>query len=164
MRHTFRVGTSHDAKRRVTGIGVVHHCATRRKRDGRVIAVHSESYGDVPTGLIEKFAIYRALEIAKGQGITEVKIRSVHNRMRATLKEDHHAGTLGEGRDVLHRRVLQAAREFDSVRFAWVPRRRNQEARRLARHAVRFLRPESRPDIPWASGSGKPNAEHWCRV
>ncbi len=152
MRHTFRVGASHDAKRRVIGIGLVHHCTTRRRRDGRVIAVYSESYDDVPPGLMEKFAIYRALEIAKAQGIAEVKIRSAYNRMRTTLKEDHRAGTLGEDRDVLHRRVLQAAREFDSVRFAWVPRRRNQEARRLARHTARFLRPESRPDIPWAGG------------
>jgi ribonuclease HI len=147
--HTFRVDASYDRSRGVTGIGLVLHRSIRSKRDGAVIATFGEAYRDVPAGLIEKFAVFRALEIAKEWGFSEVRIRSDYNWMRTRLQHDHRAGSPSEGRDILHDLVLQAAREFDRVRFAWVPRRRNHQAHRLARRAAQELSPRSRPDVPW---------------
>lgn len=148
IEHTFRVDASYDLPRAVTGIGVVLHRGGRR-RDGQIVATFSEAYLDVPPGLTEKFAVFRALEIAKEMNLAEVKIRSDYNQMRRQLKDDYRAGSTGDERDVLHKLVLLAARELDRVEFAFVPRRRNQQAHELARQARQNPHLRSRPDIPW---------------
>jgi ribonuclease HI len=146
MRHTFRVDASYDARLGVTGIGLVlHRRSDCGRRDGELIAAVCEAYLDVPAGLGEKFAILRALEIAKEMTLPDVKIRSDCNRMRTELHRDHRART-GQDRDDLHGLILRLALAFQRVHFAWVPRHKNQQAHRLARQAARSLPPRARSD------------------
>jgi hypothetical protein len=60
--------------------------------------------------------------------------------MRKTLKKDHASGT-GLDRSDLHGGVLNLAAQFQEVKFAYVPRRKNQEAHQLARKAVNECTP-----------------------
>lgn len=141
LKYTFNVDASYDLKRRVTGIGIVIHETDQPRKNGLVINEISELYSDVPAGGIEKFAVFRALEIAYERNYEILRIRSDYNSMRTKLKEDHKAGT-GHERDDLHGLILRYAKKFTEVKFLYCLRRRNQIAHRLARKAIKELVPQ----------------------
>jgi ribonuclease HI len=158
LRHTFFVDASCDCDRGVVGIGgVLRATAKPGNRPGPVVATFCESYVGVPMGQAEKFAVLRALEIATDLSLSRVKIRSDVNSMRRALKRDHARGTWLDG-SFVHRRILNLARMFEEVKFAYVPRRKNNDAHQLARRAVRECSPVGRSDIDWSGdhlGSGR---------
>jgi ribonuclease HI len=95
---------------------------------------------------VEGLAILRALEVAAARAFRIVKVRSDHNQLRRSLRE-HHRSQDGQERDGLQRVILRLARSFDDVSFSYVPRRKNQQAHKLARRAVHEATPRSRPDL-----------------
>lgn len=141
LKYTFNVDASFHLKRRVTGIGIVIHETDQPRKNGPVIDEISELYSDVPAGEIEKFAVFRALEIASERNYEILRIRSDYNSMRRKLKKDHKANT-GHDRDDLHGLILRFAKKFKEVKFLYCPRRKNQIAHRLARKAVKELSPQ----------------------
>lgn len=141
LKYTFYVDASYDLKRRVTGIGIVIHETDQPRKNGPVIDEISELYSNVPAGEIEKFAVFRALEIASERNYEILRIRSDYNCMRRKLKEDHKANT-GHDRDDLHGLILRYAKKFKEVKFLYCPRRKNQMAHQLARKAVKELSPQ----------------------
>lgn len=153
VRHTFLVDASCDFSRGIVGIGVVMRATEKPgSRPGPIVDTYSEAYARVPPGAAEKFAILRALEIASEHSARRVKIRSDYNYMRRTLKRDH-ASDVGGEREDLHGTILRLARDFEEVKFAYVPRRKNQEAHRLARDATRLTEVSDRTDILWGDAS-----------
>ena len=152
--HTFRVDCSAAPGLGITGIGIVVQESQRAGRDGRVIAEIAEAYTDITASAGEKFAVLRALEIAAERGYGRVKVRSDFNSMRTALSRDHRA-RVNQSTTGLHGRILRLAAGFEEVRFAWIPRRKNQQAHRLARQA-RTQTPMSRPEcdsiIPRSGG------------
>ncbi len=66
--------------------------------------------------------------------------------MRTKLKKDHKEGA-GQGGDDLHGTILRLAAQFAEVKFAYVPRRKNQIAHFLARKAAREGTPQTRQVI-----------------
>jgi ribonuclease HI len=144
--HTFRVDASFEKQHGITGIGLVLRATHKPGRDGAVIASFCEAYADLPPRAAEPLAILRALEIAAEQGHRYLRIRSDCNRMRTALKDDCQAG-LGYNRGGFEGQILRLARQFDQVKFSWIPRRKNQEAHHLARKAVRGCWPIVRVDL-----------------
>lgn len=141
MRHTFFVDASCDLDRGVIGIGVVMRATEKPgRRPGPVVESFAEAYVGISHRQAEKFAVFRALEIAAEYSAARVKVRSDYNYMRTTLKKDHASGA-GLDRKDLHGGVLNLAAQFREVKFAYVPRRKNQEAHRLARKAVHECTP-----------------------
>lgn len=141
FKYTFNVDASFHLKRKVTGIGIVIHKTDQPRKNGPVIDEISELYSDVPAGETEKFAVFRALEIAYEREYEIIRIRSDYNTMRRKLKKDHKADT-GHERDDLHGLILRYAKKFKDVKFLYCPRRKNQIAHWLARKAVKELVPQ----------------------
>ena len=133
--HTFRVDASSDREQGITGIGLILRATNKAGRDGAVVARFSESYIGLPIRAGEQFAVLRALEIAFERGYRLLRVRSDYNKMRIVLKDDYQAGAVQEEHN-LRGVILRLARKFDQIKFAWIPRRRNQEAHFLARKAV----------------------------
>ena len=144
--HTFRVDASFDQRRGITGIGLVLQATNKAGRDGPVVARFSEAYIGLPTQAAEQFAVLRALEIATERGYRLLRVRSDYNQMRRALKDDYRAG-VGQDEDNLQGMILRLSKEFDQVKFAWIPRRRNQGAHSLARRAVLQSAPVMRKDV-----------------
>lgn len=130
---TIRVGVSHDAARDVLGIGLVLHQTDRPGRNGPVVAEIAETHEGVRRDF-ERFAVLRALEVARDRGVRHVKVRA-DSPARRRLKKDHRAGVEADER-TLHGRILLLARTFTEVKFAWQSPRKNQAAHALARKAV----------------------------
>ena len=84
---------------------------------------------------MEKFAVFRALQISTDRGYRRVKVRSDYNYMRTQLKNDFKSGLIYE-RNELHRKILRLALGFEFVQFGFCPRRKNQIAHKLARKAA----------------------------
>ncbi len=143
LRHTFKVDASYHLKRKVTGIGIVIHETDKPRKNGIVIDEISELYSDIPANATEKFAVFRALEIACERNYEIVRIRSDYNSMRKQLKEDHKMNA-GHEREDLHGLILRYAKRFKEVKFLYQPRRKNHAAHRLARKAVEELIPQKR--------------------
>ena len=131
-RHTLTVDASYDRSRGVTGIGIVVQERVGIAGRGPIVEEIAEAHRGIGPGAGEKFAVLRALEIAKERGFTRLKVRSDSNPMRRQLREDHRAGLEREGDD-LHLEVLRLAGAFAWIDFGYVPRRKNQIAHRLAR-------------------------------
>lgn len=131
-RHTLTVDASYDRSRAVTGIGIVVQERVGIDGRGPIVEEIAEAHEGIPPGAGEKFAVLRALEIAKERGFTRLKVRSDSNAMRRQLRE-HHRARLDYQGDDLGRRVLQLAGAFAWIDFGYVPRRKNQIAHRLAR-------------------------------
>ena len=146
---TFRVDASFDKQQGITGIGLILQATNKAGRDGTVVARFSESYIGLPIQAGEQFAVLRALEIAFERGYRLLRVRSDYNQMRIVLKADYRAGVV---RGVLEEHylrgtILRLAGKFDQIKFAWIPRRRNQEAHLLARKAVLQSAPLVREDV-----------------
>jgi ribonuclease HI len=133
--HTFRVDASFHQQRGITGIGMVLQATNKPGRDGTVLAKFSEAYTGLPVQIGEQFAVLRAMEIAAERGYRLLRVRSDFNQMRKALKHDYEAGTFPD-RQSLRVMILHLARQFDQMKFAWIPRRKNHEAHCLARRAV----------------------------
>lgn len=144
--HTFRVDASFDNQQGITGIGLILRATNKAGRDGAVVARFSESYIGLPIQAGEQFAVLRALEIAFERGYRLLRVRSDYNKMRIVLKDDYQAGVVQEEHN-LRGMILRLARKFDQIKFAWIPRRRNQEAHFLARKAVLQSTPVVREDV-----------------
>ena len=145
-KHTITVDASHDRARDVVGIGIVVQVTDKPRKRGAIIGRHSEAYQGFHSGCMEKFAVLRALEVASELDCQFVKVRSDCNSMRTKLKKDHKEGA-GQGGDDLHGTILRLAAQFAEVKFAYVPRRKNQIAHFLARKAAREGTPQTRQVI-----------------
>ena len=153
---TFRVDASFDKQQGITGIGLILQATNKAGRDGAVVARFSESYIGLPIQAGEQFAVLRALEIAFERGYRLLRVRSDYNQMRIVLKDDYRAGVV---RGVLEEHnlrgmILRLAGKFDQAKFAWIPRRRNQEAHFLARKALVQSTPVVREDVEGCFESG----------
>ncbi len=146
IRHTVMVDASCNHREGIVGVGLVVHQAHRPGRNGVVVDQLFESYRGVPPGLAEMFAVLRALEVSAERGFRIVKVRSDYNHMRRQLRDAHERGE-GHDRDDLHGRILRLTSCFDQVKFAYQPRRKNQNAHKLARRAVREASPVARADL-----------------
>lgn len=76
--HTLTVDASYDHLREVTGVGIViqeRSATARRRRRGPILQEIAEGHVGIPRGMGEKFAVLRALQIAKERGFTRVKVR-----------------------------------------------------------------------------------------
>jgi ribonuclease HI len=144
--HTFRVDASFDKQRGITGIGLILRATNKASRDGAVVARFSESYIGLPPQAGEQFAVLRALEIAFEKGHRLVRVRSDYNQMRKVLKDDYRVGVVQDEHN-LRGVILHLAQKFDQIKFAWIPRRGNQEAHFLARKAVLQSTPVVREDV-----------------
>ena len=151
--HTFRVDASFDKRRSITGIGLVLLATNKAGRDGAVVARFSEAYIGLPIQAAEQFAVLRALEIATERGYRLLRVRSDYNQMRIVLKDDYQAGVVQEEHN-LRGMILRLGRKFDQIKFAWIPRRRNQEAHSLARRAMLQSVPVMREDVQQFFESG----------
>ena len=151
--HTFRVDASFDKQRSVTGIGLILRTTNKPGRDGAVVARFSEAYIGLPVQAGEQFAVLRALEIASERGYRLLRVRSDYNQMRIALKDDYEAGVVPDEHN-LRVMILRVAQKFDQIKFAWIPRRRNQEAHSLARKAVLQSVPVMREDVQQFFESG----------
>ena len=94
----------------------------------------------------EQFAVLRALEIASDRGYRLLRVRSDYNQMRIVLKDDYQAGVVQDEHN-LRGMILRLAQKFGQIKFAWILRRRNQEAHSLARKAVLQSAPVVREDL-----------------
>jgi ribonuclease HI len=131
--HTFTVNASHDARCGITGIGIVVQERRGPGRRGPIIAQLSEVRRDACSRSAELLAILRAFEIAIEKSWSHVQVRSDANPTRKWLqrmKRDEVPVS-----DPTRAKILDLAKRFVSVRFAYIPRRRNQLARQLARAA-----------------------------
>jgi hypothetical protein len=155
LRYTFKVDASFHLPRQLTGIGIVIHArdsADPPSKPGSAIEQIAELYAGVPPNASEKLAILRALQLAFQRGYGNVSIRSDCNDLRRRLKEDH-AASRGEPRKGLDGLILWHARQFREIHFPYHPRRKNQEAHRLARYAVSAMRPKPCPEFFLPSAS-----------
>jgi ribonuclease HI len=124
--HTFRVDGSFDKQRGITGIGLILRATNKAGREGAVVARFSESYIGLPIQAGQQFAVLRALEIAFERGYRLLRVRSDYNQMRKVLKDDYRASIVQDGPN-LQGMILRLAQGFDQIKFAWIPRRSNQE-------------------------------------
>lgn len=138
LKLTVRVDGSFDFTRCVAGVGLVLHAPAQPGRNGPVIDRLAEAYCEIPPGRVEHLAIFRALLVAQERGFEYVKVRSDCNPLRTRLKKDHKSG-LSTGSEDLYGPILRLAREFVEVKFAYTPRRKNQEPHHLARQAAQTL-------------------------
>jgi len=136
LKYCFSVDASYDRKMRIVGIGMVVQCTTKPRRRGPVVNQYSEGYIGVSPGCMEEFAVLRALEVGSELGCQYVTVRSDYNQMRKGLKEDLKRNA-GHDQQDLHGFILRLAQRFKEVKFTYVPRRKNLDAHRLARKAVR---------------------------
>lgn len=136
--HTLSVACSGAYRRGATGVGIVVQRRAAGTKPGRVLHQVAEAHASIPTGDAESFAILRALEFALERGYVRIQIRSSANAVRKSIRSDHRAGKGAE--DPVRACILDLARQFASVDFRLVARRKNQVARRLAREAWEALR------------------------
>ena len=129
---TLTVDASHDAVTEITGIAIIVQQRVGRKGRGPIVEEVAEAYSNVALGSGELLAIYRALELARQREFVRIKVRSDYNAMRHKLRDDFRSGRSDIG---LRGSVLLLARTFEWVDFGYVPRRKNQVAHSLARHA-----------------------------
>jgi ribonuclease HI len=160
--HTFRVDASFDKQRGITGIGLILRATNKAGREGAVGARFSESYIGLPIQAGEQFAVLRALEIAFERGYRLLRVRSDYNQMRKVLKDDYRASIVQDGPN-LQGMILRLAQGFDQIKFAWIPRRSNQEAHFLAREAVLESMPVARKDVQRFFKSGSISKKLNCK-
>jgi len=141
LKHTFIVDASYNLERKVTGIGIVIHETYKPNRSGIIVAEISELYANIPVNVSEKFAVFRALEIACERNYQIVHIFSDYNSMRKQLKYAYEKKTMING-DNFHTQLLNHANTLKDVKFKYKVRRKNQMAHRLAKNAVTDLNPK----------------------
>ena len=138
LRQTLIVDASYNHGTGVTGIGIAVHETDKPGRNGILIDQIAEAYANISAGAGELLAVYRALEIGLERGFSTVRIRSDYNAMRKALKRDQ---DLREGfpRRDLYGEILRMTKNYDSVQFAYKPKRKNRMPHELARRAVQSM-------------------------
>jgi ribonuclease HI len=101
---------------------------------GPIVEELAEAYRGIPFRDGEKYAVFRAMEVASQRGFGDLRIRSDYNSMRRQLRAKHKKGEWA-GNQGLDGRILELAGRFDRVQFGYVPRRKNHRAHTLARQA-----------------------------
>jgi ribonuclease HI len=149
--YTLEVDASYHMKPNVAGIGIVIHTNQKSHGPSEIIDRIAELYAGIPPSMPEKFAILRALEIASERKYQVINVCSDLNHFRESL-ELHTTGNgvptnSGFTRDPVHGLILEYTKQFHAVRFPLHPRNKNQEAHKLARYAVRELKPKPCPAI-----------------
>jgi ribonuclease HI len=146
QRHTLIVDGSYDRQTGVTGVGIAVHEADKPGRNGILIDQIAESFSCLPDGNCELLAIYRALEIGIERAYKVIRIRSDYNQLRKALKKDY---SLRQGfeRNDLHGEVLRMTEQFESVIFAYKPKRKNRMAHELSRLATKEKEPICSPKL-----------------
>jgi broad specificity phosphatase PhoE/ribonuclease HI len=101
---------------------------------GAVLAERAEGLGITTNNVAEYSGLIAGLEAAREVGATEVDVRMdsklVVEQMSGRWKIKH------PGLQPLALRAAELAREFDTVRYAWIPREANKHADRLANEAM----------------------------
>jgi ribonuclease HI len=143
-KHTFTVDASYNRPANTVGIGILVQATDKPRKRGPILSQHSEAYQGVSASSMEEFAIFRALEIASEMECQFVKVRSDCNSVRTRLKKDH-KDNRGRKSANLHGIILRLAKQFTEVKFAYVPRRKNHIAHKLARQAAREMAPQANP-------------------
>ena len=145
---SFILDASYDHDTDITGIGLAVHESNnpRKNRNGILISEIMEAYHDIPSYHGEMLAVYRALEIAKDRGYTNIRTRSDYNYMRKALKKSYE-NKAGANRDDLHGEIMRLSSLFDQVHFGFKPRRKNQMAHILARRARTEVVPITREEL-----------------
>ncbi|MEZ4297669.1 MAG: reverse transcriptase-like protein [Polyangiaceae bacterium] len=135
--HTLTVACAGGHRDGATGIGIV--VEERGAREGRGPATWhvSEPHETTLGADTESFAILRALEFALEHGYSRIQVRSSANGLRNKLRRDFREEKCTGG--PTSARILELALLFSWIDFRWVPRRKNQTARRLAREAWETL-------------------------
>ena len=146
MKYTFTVDGSVDYETGILGIGIVVQVTDRPRKRGPVQKYISEG---IAPGFCEQIAILRALEIAVMYGASDIKIRSDYNSLRRLLKNAHETGSKVHPDKKVCLAILELASTFNSVKFTYVPKRKNQSAHNLARHATKSTIPSERTDLSW---------------
>ena len=133
-RQTLIVNSSYNHETKVSGIGIIIHETDYPggSKNGIVIDQLSEAYTGIPAGIGEMLALYRALQISVQRQYKVIKLRSDFNQMRKALKKSYEANS-GFERGGLYGAIMTLTKEFESVKFGYNPRRKNQMARRLSR-------------------------------
>lgn len=161
--HTLTIAWSGAYRGGATGIGIVVQERGATGRRGPVTRQVSEAHPSVPAGDGNSFAVLRALEFALEQGYSRVQVRSSANAFRKGIRREHRAQVSVE--EPIRARILDLARRFAWVDFRYVPRRKNQTARKLARDAWETVRSEVEPawseqqyecdEFPYAADDGE---------
>ena len=131
--HTLTVDASVDLRRGLVGVGILIQERAGSTRRGPILDRLSECHLLVPPMGAEELAALRALQVAHERGYSRLKIRMDTNPVRRLLRAAHRAGTVLPG---MRGEILGLAASFEFVDFGWVPRRKNQIAHALARHAL----------------------------
>ena len=142
VKHTFVVDASYNLQRKVTGIGIVIHETDRPNRNGKIIDEISELYSNIPSNDSEKFAVLRALEIARSRNYRIVHVFTDYNYLKKQLRAAQERKISTNG-DLLLEKILQLINNFQEIEFKYKMRRKNQTAHRLAKKAVDDSLPKS---------------------
>lgn len=122
---------------RLVGIGILIQERIGGRGRGPIIDQIAELHRAVRTREAEEFAVLRALEIAAERGYSRLKVRSDYNQMRTRLHDMRRGRKATATASPLQARILELAKGFEFVHFAWVPRRKNQHAHALSRQGWR---------------------------
>lgn len=102
----------------------------------------AEAWDSVHASVVEEYAIFRALEVAKGLDLGDVRVRSDHNDTRRRLKRLH-ASPPEDVCSALTAAMLRLAAGIPNLRFSYQARRKNHEAHLLARYAAQVSAPHA---------------------
>lgn len=161
---TLTVSASEVHETRTVGVGIVlqRSDSDKRKKPGPIFEVIAERHDSSPTVGPDARAIIRALEIAAGRGYHRIRIRSASNELRRALRDHYRKPASLAPENPVHREILELARTFEMVDFAWIQRRKNTFARTLAREGRLLLDPctVSRTGEPWLVRPPRKPPEH----
>lgn len=161
---TLTVNASELRETKTVGVGIVlqRSDSDKRKKPGPIFEVIAERHDSSPTVRPDARAIIRALEIAAGRGYHRIRIRSADNGLRKALRDHYRKPTSLAPENPVYREILEFARTFEMVDFAWVQRRKNTFARTLAREGCLLLAPctVSRTGEPWLVRPPRKPPEH----
>ena len=150
IRHTIFIANSYNASTRTYGIGLVVRAGNKPTRNGPIISRQGQTHENIQSADVQVFAILRALELANCMGWRNIRVKSDYPH-RDRLKR-HSRNRTGGDADGLVGAILRLAYTLDEVHFRHVARRKNLEARKLARKAAgnEERRQKSGTDhVPW---------------
>ncbi|MFT5107028.1 MAG: ribonuclease HI [Pseudoalteromonas tetraodonis] len=161
MYYSFVVDFSYNPLEEVSGIGIVVHSSSDRKKSEPIIDEIAETYSGVSADHGEAFAILRALEIASDFDAEGVKIWSDYNQLRRAIKKDLENGTCSR-RSQYYEEIIDCASMIKGLSIRYVPRRKNHAAHRLSRIGSRIVKAKKLPGSQSGTGGGcAANASSW---
>jgi ribonuclease HI len=139
MIQTLSVAVSGSGSFGPIGVGIVVH----ERREGRGLGAMIERIAELhadPLGADTAFAILRALHVAKARGLTRIVVRCTDGHVKRWLRKRMRRRPPDGVESPTLREILELAGTFQHIAFRWVPRRKNQPPRRLARDIVSLAR------------------------